>query len=73
MAKFTQTYPTDLQYTEWQQIERHLTLRMRGRPRNWEMSLIINAVLYVAGTGCQWPLRVLPTNLPPWQTVWFSR
>ena len=34
------------------------------------MWLIINAILYVTRTGCQWPLGVLPTNFPPWQTVY---
>jgi len=29
---------------------------------------ILNAILYVVRTGCQW--RMLPTNLPPWQTVY---
>ena len=68
MTKFTQTYPTDLKYTEWQQIEQYFPPSQRGRPRKWEMWLIINAILYVTRTGCQW--RMLPTNLPPWQTVY---
>jgi putative transposase len=40
----------------------------RGRSRKWEMGQILNAILYVVRTGCQW--RMLPTNLPPWQTVY---
>ena len=40
----------------------------RGRPRKWELWQIMNAILYVVRTGCQW--RMLPTNLPPWQTVY---
>jgi putative transposase len=28
---------------------------------------IINAILYVVRTGCQW--RMMPKDLPPWQTV----
>jgi putative transposase len=39
-----------------------------GRPRKWELWQIINAIQYVVRTGCQW--RMLPTNLPPWQTVY---
>ena len=39
-----------------------------GRPRKWEMWQILNAILYVVRTGCQW--RMLPTNLPPWRTVY---
>lgn len=68
MAKFTQTYPTDLKYTEWQQIEQFFPASKRGRPRKWERWLIVNAIFYITRTGCQW--RMLPTNLPPWQTVY---
>ena len=31
MTKFTQTYPTDLKYTEWQQIEQYLDLRKKAK------------------------------------------
>src|SRR5258708_8398982 len=68
MTKFTQTYPTDLKYTEWQQIEQYFPPNKLGRPRKWDMWLIVNAIFYVTRTGCQW--RMLPTNLPPWQTVY---
>ena len=68
MAKFTQTYPTDLKYTEWLLIIDFFPTHRRGRPRKWEMWQILNAILYVVRTGCQW--RMLPTNLPPWQTVY---
>jgi putative transposase len=68
MAKFTQTYPTDVKYTEWLLIMDFFPIHKRGRPRKWEMWQILNAILYVVRTGCQW--RMLPTNLPPWQTVY---
>ncbi len=67
MAKFTQTYPTDLKYTEWQQIMEFFPSYETGRPRKWEKWQIINAILYVNRTGCQW--RMLPINFPPWATV----
>ena len=72
MTKFTQTYPTDLKYTEWQQIEQYFPAYKRGRPRKWEMWLIVNAIFYVTRTGCQW--RMMPKDLPPWQTagVWVT-
>ena len=66
MAQFTQTSPTDLPYTEWQQLEQYFPASKRGRPRKWEMWLIVNAIFYVTRTGCQW--RMLPSNFPPWQT-----
>jgi putative transposase len=68
MTKFTQTYPTDLKYSEWQQIEQHFPTSKRGRPPKWERWLIVNAILYVTRTGCQW--RMLPKEYPPWQTVY---
>jgi putative transposase len=68
MAKFTQTYPTDLKYTEWLLIMDFFPTHRLGRPRKWEIWQILNAILYVIRTGCQW--RMLPTNLPPWQTVY---
>ena len=68
MTKFTQTYPTDLKYTEWMLIADFFPAHPLGRPRKWEMWQIVNAILYVVRTVCQW--RMLPTNLPPWQTVY---
>jgi putative transposase len=68
MTKFTQTYPTDLQYSEWSVIAQCFPPPKRGRPRKWELWRIINAILYVTRTGCQW--RMLPKDLPPWQTVY---
>jgi putative transposase len=68
MAKFTQTYPTDLKYTEWLLILEFFSDNKMGRPRKWEHWQIINAILYVNRTGCQW--RMLPKDFPPWQTVY---
>lgn len=69
MAKFTQTYPTDLKYTEWQQISEFFPTFQMGRPAKWGKWQVINAILYVNRTGCQW--RMLPVNFPPWRTVYF--
>ena len=69
MTKFSQTYPTDLKYTEWQQISEFFPSFQMGRPPKWEKWQVINAVLYVNRTGCQW--RMLPVNFPPWRTVYF--
>ena len=68
MAKFTQTYPTDLKYTEWQQLEQYFPPNRLGRPRKWPTWLIVNAIVYVTRTSCQW--RMLPDSFPPWQTVY---
>ncbi len=68
MTKFAPTYPTDLKYSEWQRIAQFFPTYKRGRPRKWELWLIINAILYVTRTGSQW--RMLPKNFPPWPTVY---
>ena len=60
MTKFNQTYPTDLKYTEWQLISDFFPAHRVGRPRKWEMWQILNAILYVVRTGCQW--RMLPNG-----------
>ena len=43
-----------------------------GRPRGWPMREIVNGMLYVMRSGCPW--RQLPSDLPPWSTVyrWFA-
>jgi putative transposase len=44
-----------------------------GSPRSVERREIVNAILYLLRTGCQW--RYLPEGFPNWQTVYwyFSR
>jgi len=68
MTKFTETYPTDLKYTEWSLLADFFPANPMGRPCKWERWQIINAILYVVRTGCQW--RMMPKDLPPWQTVY---
>lgn len=68
MTKFTEIYPTDLQYSEWLRIAQCFPISKRGRSLKWARWQIINAILYVNRTGCQW--RMLPKDLPPWQTVY---
>ena len=38
-----------------------------GRPRTTDLRAVVNAILYVLVTGCQW--RALPKNFPPRSTV----
>ena len=39
-----------------------------GRPRKWALRLLLEAVLYLLRTGCQW--RQLPLDFPKWKTVY---
>ena len=68
MSHVQPTYPTDLKCTEWQILEPLLPKSAGGRPRKWALGLIVNAIFYVARTGCAW--RMLPQGFPPWQTVY---
>ena len=53
---------------EWAQIEPLLPARrVLGRPRQWHLRAIVDAILYILATGCQW--RALPRDFPPRSTV----
>ena len=39
-----------------------------GNRAKHDKRLLVDAILYVTKTGCGW--RQLPTNFPPWQTVY---
>jgi len=38
-----------------------------GRPRETELRSVLDAIVYIARTGCQW--RMLPKDFPPFTTV----
>lgn len=62
-------YPSDLTDLQWDNIE-HLFPQgdgTTGRPRRYPVREIVNAVLYLARSGCAW--RMLPHDFPPWKTV----
>ncbi len=70
----TKRYPTDLTDAEWAHVEPFLPKPGRiGRRREVDLREVLNAIRYVARTGCGW--RMLPKDFPPWQTVywWFRR
>ena len=61
-------YPSDLTDGEWALIEPMIPPAKRGgRPRTVDLREVMNGVLYVLETGCQW--RALPKDLPPRSTV----
>ena len=63
------TYPTDLTNAQWDKLLPYLPKPSPvGRPLKWEMRSIINAIFYIVKSGCQW--RMLPHQMPPWQTVY---
>lgn len=61
-------YASDLTDYEWNQIETWLRQAPGpGRKRTVNLREIMNAILYLNRTGCQW--RMLPHDLPIWQHV----
>lgn len=63
-----QGYPTDLTDGQWAILEPLLQRRGRmGRPTTLDLRAVVNALLYLDRTGCQW--RMLPHEFPHWQSV----
>jgi putative transposase len=61
-------YPSDLSDGQWQLVRPLLPKRKkRGRPP-LDRREVIDAILYVVRTGCQW--RQLPLDFPKWQSVY---
>src|SRR6516162_9759019 len=62
-------YPSDLTDDQWALIEPHLPAEPGGgRPRETDMRDVVDAILYLLRTGCQW--RYLPGDFPPKSTTW---
>src|SRR3954449_8348278 len=61
-------YPSDLTDAEWALVEPFIPpARRGGRKRTVDVREVLNGILYVLATGCQW--RALPKDLPPKSTV----
>jgi putative transposase len=41
--------------------------RRTGRPREVDLRVVMNAILYILATGCQW--RAIPRDFPPPSTI----
>ncbi len=61
-------YASDLTDREWALIEAFMPPRKKiGRPRTTELRDVMDAIMYMASTGCQWAM--LPNDFPPPSTV----
>ena len=61
-------YPSDLTDAEWDLVKPLIPRAKRGgRKRKVAVRDVLNGVLYVLSTACQW--RALPKDLPPRSTV----
>lgn len=58
----------ELTQEKWKVFSKFFSKQNFGRPRKWSDRRILEAVLYVLHTGCQW--RKLPKEYPPYQTVY---
>ena len=61
-------YPSDLTDAEWAHIEPQIPPAKRGgRKREVDVREVVNGIMYVLSTGCQW--RYVPKDLPPKSTL----
>lgn len=61
-------YPSDVTDEEWTLVEPLIPpAKHGGRRRTVVVREVVNGVMYVLSTGCQW--RYLPKDLPPKSTV----
>jgi transposase len=67
-ARRGRRYASDLTDEEWALIEPLMPQRKAtGRPRTTNLRDVVDAILYMASSGCQWAL--LPNDFPPPLTV----
>lgn len=59
-------YPSNLSDSQWQVMSKYFDSQ---RSRRYELREIINGILYLVKTGCQW--RMLPKDFAPWQLVYY--
>ena len=59
-------YPTNVSNSQWQIISKSLDVE---RNRKYDLCEIVNAILYLVKTGCQW--RMLPGDFPKWTIVYY--
>ena len=72
MRTARQRYPSDLTALQWDNVSHLFPGGDRppggpGRPRTYDLREVVNAVMYLARSGCAW--RMLPHDFPPWKTV----
>jgi transposase len=61
-------YPSDLTDDEWAHVEHLIPPAKRGgRRREVDVREVVNGIMYVLSTGCQW--RYIPRDLPPRSTL----
>lgn len=64
-------YPSDLSDSQWNHIKEFFEKKKqtRGRPQEIDLREVVNAIMYILVTGCQW--RYLPNDYDKWQSVYY--
>ena len=61
-------YPSDVTNEEWAHIAPLIPPAKRGgRKRSVDVREVVNGLMYILSTGCQW--RAIPKDLPPRSTL----
>ena len=61
-------YPSDLTDEEWAHVRPHIPSAKRGgNRRHVDVRAIVNGLMYILSTGCQW--RAIPKDLPARSTL----
>ena len=61
-------YPSDLTDEEWELVQPGIPRAKRGgNKRTVDVREVVNGLMYILGTGCQW--ASIPKDLPPRSTV----
>ena len=68
MSHEAQVYASDLTDEQWALIEPLIPVYGWGRPRQLSMRSVVNAILYLLVTGCQWAM--LPKEYPNHNSVY---
>ena len=69
MSHEAQVYASDLTDEQWALIAPLIPVYTWGRPRKLSMRQVVNAILYLLMTGCQWAM--LPKEYPNYNSVYY--
>jgi putative transposase len=71
VSRKTSGYASDVTDEQWAIIEPLLTVKRRrsGRPIQLDLRAVVNAILYILRTGCQW--AYLPREYPNYHSVYY--
>jgi putative transposase len=65
-----QNYQSELTDSQWNHIKDFFPApKQTGRPREVDFCRVVNGILFLLVSGCQW--RMIPTSYGKWQTVYY--